>query len=410
MPPLSEVKLRALKPRSALYRVVDSHGLCVEVTSSGSKLWRYRYRYGGRETMLSLGGWPLITLAEARRMRDDARRLLVQGINPAAKRRQDIADRVRDERGMFPVVAREWLAEKKKSVSAETYRKAKLVVEGDLIPALRRHSIASLSTKDVLKPLQTIADRAPHLAAKARQYLTGIIDYAIKHGLREDGRLLSLRGTLPKLNKGHIPAITRPGDLGPLLRAIDAHGSPLTRDALKLASLTAMRPAIIASARWAHVDLEAKEWHVPAGLMKNRHDHIVPLPDQAVELLEALQPFTAESDYVFPSPAKQKTPHLHRDTLSKALRDMGFRGQHATHGFRGTLRTMARERLGVDLDVLEAQLAHAKRGDVAKAYDRTTFDDERRRVMQAWADYLDTLRQEDGEKVVPLRRKVADGK
>jgi len=156
-----------------------------------------------------------------------------------------------------------------------------------------------------------------------------------------------------------------------------------------------MRPAIVASAQWAHIDLDAAEWHVPGALMKSRNDHIVPLPTQAVALLEALRGENP-GQYVFPSPARQKTPHVHRDALSKALRDMGFRGKHATHGFRSTLRTMARERLNVDIDVLEAQLAHAKKGDVQKAYDRTTFGDERRRVMQEWADYLDSIRKESG--------------
>lgn len=410
MPPLTEVKVKSLKSRPAVYRVADERGLCIEVTPTGTKHWRYRYRWLGKATMISLGEWPLITLAQARHARDDARRLLIRGTNPAEKRRQDVAERERAQRGMFPVVAREWLEHKRKSVGDETYRKAKLVVEGDLIPALRRQSVTTMATKDVLKPLQAIADRAPHLAAKARQYLTGIVDYAIKHGLRDDGKLLSLRGAVPTLKKGHIAAITKPGELGPLLRAIDGYSSPLTRDALKLASLTAMRPAIIASAQWAHIDLEAAEWHVPAPLMKTGNDHIVPLPSQAVALLTALQPLTGAGEYVFPSPARQKTPHLHRDALSKALRDMGFGGRHATHGFRGTLRTMARERLNVDMDVLEAQLAHAKRGDVAKAYDRTTFDDERRRVMQAWADYLDNLRRDDRGKVIEMRKRSGESR
>jgi integrase len=168
--------------------------------------------------------------------------------------------------------------------------------------------------------------------------------------------------------------------------------------------LTAMRPGIVASARWDEIDLDNAEWAVPADKMKTRHEHIVPLPRQALELLRAMKVYRV-NEYVFPPLARQKTPHLHRDALSAALRRMGFQGRHATHGFRARLRTMARERLAVDLDVLEAQLAHAKRGEVQKAYDRTTFDDKRRRVMQAWADYLDTLRT-DGN-VVPLRRKPA---
>ncbi len=405
---LTDAAIRALKPKAKLYRVADAFGLCIEVAPIGtreSKLWRFRYRYGGRAKMLALGAYPIVTLEKARQKRDDARRLLADGINPMDKRRGDAESRKRKERGMFPTVAREWLAFKKRSVGTETYRKAELVVESDLIPALRRHSIADLATKDCTRALRDIAERAPHLAAKARQYLAGIVDYAIKEGLRDDGKLLSLRGVIPTFDKGHIAAVTKPGELAGLLRAIDGYGSPLTRAALQLASLTAMRPAIIASARWAHIDLDAAEWHVPGSLMKMGNDHVVPLPKQAIALLRDLQAMTGDGEFVFPSPARQKTPHLHRDALSKALRDLGYQGKHATHGFRGTLRTMARERLGVDIDVLEAQLAHAKKGDVQKAYDRTTFDDQRREVMQGWADYLDTLRR-DPAQVVPIKRKA----
>lgn len=405
---LTNAAIRALKPKAKLYRVADAFGLCIEVAPIGtstSKLWRFRYRYGGRAKMLALGAYPIVTLEKARQKRDDARRLLADGINPMDKRRGDAESRKRKERGLFPTVAREWLAFKKRSVGTETYRKAELVVEGDLIPALRRHSIADLATKDCTRALRDIAERAPHLAAKARQYLAGIVDYAIKEGLRDDGKLLSLRGVIPTFDKGHIAAVTKPGELAGLLRAIDGYGSPLTRAALQLASLTAMRPAIIASARWTHIDLDAAEWHVPGSLMKMGNDHVVPLPKQAIALLRDLQAMTGDGEFVFPSPARQKTPHLHRDALSKALRDLGYQGKHATHGFRGTLRTMARERLGVDIDVLEAQLAHAKKGDVQKAYDRTTFDDQRREVMQGWADYLDTLRR-DPAQVVPIKRKA----
>ncbi|SIT46467.1 Putative CP4-like integrase (fragment) [Paraburkholderia ribeironis] len=155
--------------------------------------------------------------------------------------------------------------------------------------------------------------------------------------------------------------------------------------------LTGLRPGVVAAAPWQEIDLDTAEWHIAACRMKMNHDHIVPLPRQVVALLNELQALTGRGDYVFPSPAKQKTPHVHRDALSKALREKGFRGKHATHGFRGMLRTVGRERLGIDIDVLEAQLAHAKRGEVQQAYDRTTFDDDRCRVMQEWADYIDRL-------------------
>ncbi|QNN47208.1 integrase arm-type DNA-binding domain-containing protein [Thermomonas brevis] len=403
---LTELTIKALKPRDKLYRVADREGLCLEVTPTGSKLWRYRYRYAGKARMMALGKWDEITLLDARDRLRDARRLLANGMDPMASKRAATAAQVKEGRVAFPAFAAEWLEYKRKRVGIETYRKARLVTEGDLIPSLRRHSIDTLATKDVTPVLDKIAQRAPNLAVKARQYLGGMVAYAIQQGLREDGKLLSLRGTLVKYDAGHIPAITKPAELRPLLLAIDGYSQQVTRTALLLASLTALRPSVIASAQWAHIDLEAGEWHIPGHLMKTRHDHIVPLPRQAVTLLEAIRG-NDPGQYVFPSPAKQKTPHLHRDALSKALREMGFQGKHATHGFRGTLRTMARERLSVDIDVLEAQLAHAKKGDVQKAYDRTTFDDQRREVMQAWADYLDNLRKDPAGKVVAIKRKAS---
>lgn len=388
---LTEKAIQALKPRAKVYRVADGGGLCIEVKPSGSKLWRYRYRYQGRANLLALGRWNEVTLSEARESHRQARKALAAGTDPMAARRLSEEEVTRRERVKFANCATEWLEYKKKRVGNETYRKAKYVVEGDLIPALRRHTIDVMATKDVMSALDKIATRAPNLAVKARQYLGGIVAYAIQHGLREDGRTLTLRGTVARHEKSHIPAVTRPADLRRLLLTIDAYNSLTTRDALILASLTAMRPSIIASAQWAHIDLEAAEWHVPGELMKTGNDHIVPLPSQAIALLKRIRT-EKPSTYVFPSPARQKTPHLHRDALSSALRNMGFKGVHATHGFRGTLRTMARERLNVDIDVLEAQLAHAKRGDIQKAYDRTTFNDQRITVMQAWADYLDSIR------------------
>jgi len=390
---LTDKAIKALKPRASLYRVADGGGLCIEITPNGTKLWRYRYRVSGKPKMMALGRYDEVSLEQARNRHRDARKLLANGTDPMDVRRASTDAQARQELARFPAFAETWLAYKEKRVGGETYRKAKMVVEGDLVPALRRHGIDTLSTKDVTSVLDKIAARAPNLAVKARQYLGGMVTYAIQRGLREDGKLLSLRGTIARHDRGHIPAITKPAELRPLLLAIDAYSSPTTRAALLLASLTAMRPAIVASAQWAHIDLEAAEWHVPGQLMKNGSDHIVPLPRQAVTLLKGIRR-EAPGTYVFPSPARQKTPHLHRDALSKALREMGFQGKHATHGFRGTLRTMARERLGIDIDVLEAQLAHAKRGDVQKAYDRTTFNDQRVRVMQTWADYLDTIRRD----------------
>jgi len=374
----------------------DGGGLYLDVRPTGARYWRMKYRFAGREKLLALGVYPEVSLAEARRRREDARALLRLGTDPSAvKEERESADR-RVKDAAFPMVAAMWLTFKKKGWADATYSKAEYVTNAYLIPALRRHSIATLKTKDAANALQGIP---PSLASKARQYLGGIVNFAIQQELRDDGRLLSLRGALPRHQKGHLPAATNPGALQAVVKAVDKWEIPVTRNALTLTMLTAQRPGLVVAAEWSEFDLEAAEWSIPGHKMKMRRPHIVPLPRQAVSLLQSMLAWTAGQQYVFPALARQKTPHLHRDALSNALRDMGFKGRHATHGFRTSLRTIARERLGVDPDVLEAQLAHAKRGDVQQAYDRTEFNDQRKRVMQKWADFLDRLRFGEQRKV-----------
>ncbi|MGF6878450.1 tyrosine-type recombinase/integrase [Paraburkholderia sp. MM5477-R1] len=389
----SELVFRAAKPRAQPYLLADGNGLALRVRPNGTRTWLLRYRRPGtsKENFLSLGPYPDVSLVDARKAATIARNLVRDGTDPVEHRRAESAARKRAAEGAFQLVAQKWLAFKRKEWADETYRKAEFVVREYLSPALGNKPISTLATPEVKPVLEAIAAHAPNLATKARQYVGGIVTYAIQHGLREDGIPLSLRGVIPRHKKGHIPAITKPAEIAPLVQAINTYKSPITRAALKLTMLTGLRPGMVAAAPWDEVDLDVAEWHVPAGRMKMQHEHIVPLPKQAVELLEELEALTGRGHYVFPSPARQKTPHLHRDALSKALRELGFQGKHATHGFRGMLRTVGRKRLGIDIDILEAQLAHAKRGDVQKAYDRTTFDDDRRRVMQEWADYIDRL-------------------
>jgi integrase len=391
--PRSELVFRAAKPRAQPYLLTDGNGLALRVRPNGARTWLLRYRRPstGKENFHSLGPYPEVSLVEARKAATTARNLVREGTDPVEHRRAESAARKRAAEGAFHLVAQKWLAFKRKEWADETYRKAEFVVREYLGPALRNKPISTLATPEVKPVLEAIAAHAPNLATKARQYVGGIVTYAIQHGLREDGVPLSLRGVIPRHKKGHIPAITKPAEIAPLVQAINTYKSPITRAALKLTMLTGLRPGVVAAAPWDEIDLKAAEWHVPAGRMKMQRDHIVPLPKQAVALLQELESLTGRGYYVFPSPARQKTPHLHRDALSKALREMGFQGKHATHGFRGMLRTVGRERLGIDIDVLEAQLAHAKRGDVQKAYDRTTFNDDRRRLMQEWADYIDRL-------------------
>jgi integrase len=267
---------------------------------------------------------------------------------------------------------------------------------------LCRQSITSLSTKQAAEALAAIPSS---LAVKARGYLGNIVRYAIREGLRDEGRLLDLKGALPRAEKGHIPAAVDLADVRKVATAVEHYPIPVTRGALRLTMLTAQRPGNVVAMEWEEIDLDAAEWSIPGEKMKARHAHIVPLSTQAVETLRGMLAYTDGARYVFPPLARQTTPHLHRDALSSALRRMGFQGQHATHGFRGMFRTVARERLNISADVLEAQLAHAKKDEIQKAYDRTAFLIERKDAVQQWADYLDALRTES--KVVPLMRKTA---
>jgi integrase len=256
-----------------------------------------------------------------------------------------------------------------------------------------------------------MAATTPQLARKARQYVGSIVEQAINEGLRPDESTLRLTRIFPSLRSGHMPAVTDDeGKLGKVMQAIDGYGNRVVRGALILAALTAMRSGVVATARWVEMDMEAGEWRIPgknpdgSNRMKTGQDFSTSLPSQAVEVLREMQARSAGAEYVFPPQGRQSSLHLSRDSLSKALRDMGFRGEHTTHGFRASLRTLGRERLGIDVDVLEAQLAHAPKDEVEAAYARVKFREKRREVMQAWADYLDELKK--GGNVVPMRRRA----
>lgn len=377
----------------------DGGGLFLHVTRTGAKYWRLKYRHAGREKLLALGVYPAVAIPEARDKAHKARALLRDGHDPAAVRAERRAKARRDTEAAFPKVAEAWIERNRASWAPATLKKARYIIGDYLTPALRNESIATLSSKAAADALGKIP---PTLAVMARSYLGRIVTYAIQEGLRDDGRLLSLRGAVQRAEKGHIPAAVDLADVRLVLEAVETYPVPVTRAALRLAMLTAQRPGNVAGMEWAEVDLEAAEWSLPAAKMKTRHAHIVPLSRQAVESLRGMLAYTDGQQYVFPPLARQTTPHLHRDALSAALRRKGLQGKHAPHGFRGMFRTVARERLNIPADVLEAQLAHAKKDEIQKAYDRTAFLDERREAMQKWADYLDTLRA--GGNVVPMRR------
>lgn len=425
--PLTDLQVRKAKPAAQAYVLADGNGLSLAVSPAGRKTWTVRYRLadGSRPAPATIGSYPDMSLADARIRAVEVQRDAKQGKMTAGTRKaKQVASaaagaeqavealaKAETERASLRAVSSRWLAEKRPSWATETYRKARLVVDSYLIPKLGDADMRTLETKDVRPVLLEMAKDTPQLARKARQYVGSIVEQAINEGLRHDESSLRLARVLPKFRSGHMPAVTDDdGRLGEVMRAIDGYENRVVRAALVLAALTAMRSGVVASARWSEIDLTTGVWNIPGknpdgtNRMKTGQDFSTSLPIQALSVLREMHERNMDSEYVFPPQARQNNPHLHRDALSKALREMGFQGEHTTHGFRASLRTLGRERLGIDVDVLEAQLAHAPRDEVEAAYARVKFKEKRREVMQAWADYLDELKV--GQKVVALRMRA----
>jgi len=382
----------------------DGQGLHL-IDRGGRYHWRLKYtRPDGRENRLALGRYPAVSLAEARALAEDARRELRSNADPGAVRKAQRSEARRKVTDTFERYARKWATAKAPGWSQSTRDKIELVLRDYLIPAIGNRDVRDLASMDVVKVLRRINEHAPSLTKKAAQAAQATIRMAIQAGARDEGRLLdlNLRDNLPKAQKHHYAAATAPGDVKAVMGGIRKLSGEVTRAALLVCAYTAQRPGNVAAMRRCDVDAEAAEWNIPANVMKTGQPHTVPLSRQALALIESMHPYRNGNGYVFPPVAKQSTPHLHRDSLSKALRDAGLKGKQTPHGLRATLRTVARERLGISADVLEAQLAHAKKGEVQSAYDRTGFVTERHRVMQTWADYLDGTARDT---VVPIKRR-----
>lgn len=398
---LSVLEIKKAKPGDIKQ---DGKGLMLLVDQAGNKRWVLRYtRPDGRRNMIGLGSLTETPVAVARNKAADIREKLALDIDPVENKKAEKLKQQTALRGTFGIVAEDWYSHKEKSWANETARKAREMLDDSLLPKLSRLPIAEISSSNIKPVLLEIHARAPMLAIKARQYCNQIVHYAIQEGLREDGRELSLRGVLPNSSKGHYAAVTNSKNLPALLMAIDGIESLQSRTALLVCLYTASRPGVVAGMRWDEINTATREWHIPAERMKTRNDHISPLPKQLVPMLEKLRTLAGESPFVFPGQRNPLIRSMHRDSLSKILREHGLRDVTVTHGFRATLRTLGRERLRIDPDVLEAQLAHAKKGEVQSAYDRTQFLEERHDLMQLWADYLDKLKVGSDVDVLQLR-------
>jgi integrase len=394
--PLTDIAIRKAKPHDKVQRLFDGGGLYLEISPAGGKWWRLKYRHLGKEKRLSLGTYPDTGLADARGKRDSARKLLATGVDPGEHRKAAKAANQERAGNSLEVVAREWFAKQKPAWVDSHAEKILLRLENDVFPWLGSKSIADVTPKELLSTINRIVDRgAVESAHRVLQNCGQIFLYAIVTGRAERNPAADLRGALPKVKQTHRAAITDSKAIGSLLRAIDTYqGTLVTRCALRLAPLLFVRPGELRHAEWSEIDLEAAQWNIPAEKMKMREPHLVPLSTQAVEILRELQPLTGRGRYVFPSARSPKRPMSDNAVLS-SLRRMGFAKDEMTgHGFRAMARTILDETLQFRPDYIEHQLAHAVRDPNGRAYNRTAFLTERRKMMQEWADYLGTLRDE----------------
>lgn len=398
---LTETAVRAARATQKPEKLFDGGGLYLLVNPQGSRLWRLKYRIHGKEKLLAIGAYPDVSLKRAREKRDEARRLLADGIDPSAQRKAEKTANATT----FEAIAREWLALQQKKLSASTYDKAIWIFETLLFPFIGSQPIHRLTASDVLGAIRRIEARGKHETAhRAKQRCGQIFRYAVSTGRADRDPTADLRGALAPVVTTSRPAITEPTQIAQLLTAIDGYtGHVSTAYALKLAPLLFVRPGELRGARWEEFDLDGKEpvWRIPAERMKMRELHIVPLPSQAVALLKELRPWSSGSEYLFPSPLSLKRP-ISNNTVNTALRRLGYTSdQMCGHGFRAMASTCLNEQ-GWHPDVIELQLAHREQNKVRAAYNRAERMPDRKKMMQAWADYLDELRV--GARIVPIRR------
>jgi len=396
---LTETAIKAAKPKEKPYKLYDERGLYLLVTPARGRWWRFKYAFAGKEKLISLGTYPDVSLKQARDRRDAARKLVASHTDPSVQRQED----KRAHGDTFKAIAEEWFNTRKGALAASTMDKRQQRFDSFIFPYVGSKPISTITAPEFLAVLRRVESRgANETAHRLRSESGQIFRYAIATGRALRDITADIRGALAPVVVTSHAAITEPARIGELLRAIDGYkGQPVTEAALKLAPLVFVRPGELRAAKWSEFDLDAAEWRIPAARMKMKEEHIVPLSTQAVAILRDLHALTGPEGYVFPGLRDRDRP-MSENALTTALRRMGYKGDEMTaHGFRSIASTMLNEQ-GFAPDVIGLQLAHRERNEVRAAYNRAQRLPERRRMMQAWADYLDGLRG-GGSNVVNLR-------
>ena len=406
--PLSDTEIRQAKATGKPRKLFDGGGLFLLVDTNGKKGWRLKYRFAGKEKLLSLGAYPTVSLSEARKRREEARELLDKGMDPSLARK--VARREIEERQAttFKRLAEEWQVHQQATLSEKTKEMAWRRLELDVFQALGGIPVADITPRMILEGVLRPMERrgVVELAHRVKSIISRVLRFGVACGYLERDLTADLRGALKPFERKHLAALTDPKQVGGLLRAIDGFdGSPMVKAALSLHPLVVTRPGELRHMEWSELNLEEGTWSIPAGKMKMKNPHLVPLSAQAVVILQELQPLTGSSRFVFPSIRSTARP-ISNNTLNAALRRIGYSTQEMTsHGWRAVFRTLADEVLQERVDFIEQQLAHTVKDALGRAYNRTQFLVERRAMMQRWADYLDGLKA--GRKVIPITRNAA---
>ena len=402
---LTDTAIRNAKKRTVPYKLKDSRGLYIEVRPTGSKLWRWRYRFNGKETMLALGEYPDVRLDAARDARDAARKLVKAGIHPAQQKKLDAIKRQYEGVNTFAAIAGEWLEKNTEHWTPRTKQQRQRLLEREVFPHIGKLPIKQVNPAQVLSILRGLEKRAPSFAVLAQQAISATFRHAIGTLRAESDPIPALRDAIKIPPTKHKIPLTE-AEIPAFFKALDSYpGGVLTKAALRMLWWTLTRTNELLGAKWAEFDLEKAEWRIPGERMKKRtiNTHVLPLPPQAVDLLKALHGITGNSEYVFPSRSSLSKP-VSLTILWKAVASMGYAGKFSPHAIRTTGSTILNEQ-GFNSDWIERQLAHHDRNETRASYNGAKYLDGRRKMMQAWADYLDALA--NGAKVLPIRHKVA---
>jgi integrase len=387
------MKIRAAKPKDREYKLSDGLGLHLLVTPSGGKLWRLQYRFSGKQKLLSFGAYPTVSLADARKRRDDAKELLEQGTDPGEVKKAKAAAVAADASNTFKAIAEDWYAGLKEDWSDSHAVHVRRWLDQRIYPVIGDRPIASLETVELVQILKAVASSSLETGHRIKTIFHQVFRHATFTGKLKHNPATDFKGAIKPKNPKGMAAPVEPKDVAPMLRAFDGfRGSYVVQCALKLAPLLFCRPGELRQMEWAEIDLDAAIWSIPGEKMKMGLPHLVPLSTQALSILKDIQVLTGHGKYVFPS-ARSFTRCMSENAINAALRRMGFEKDEITgHGFRAMARTMIREQLHVEAEYIEIQLAHKTKAPNGTAYDRVAFLKERKQMMQHWSDYLDQLK------------------